>query len=139
MTKIIIKDYEIILKEYELNLNNKKKLISDLEKISYDHSWGTGAVFTTPIFRIKAHQQPYIGVKKILLSAYSKEKINHSKLKEVIKDNLGPCALIYRNRKTGELIDTYFLPEAVNGNYKKRKLVWKSNPLYSEPKEKPNP
>ncbi|MCK5149994.1 hypothetical protein KAJ87_03655 [Candidatus Pacearchaeota archaeon] len=83
--------------------------------------------------RISNKQQPYFGVKKILLETRSKEQINYSKLKKIIKNNLNPSVLIYINNKTGNLIDVYFLPEAVNGDPRKRKLVWDTNPIIYEP------
>ncbi len=126
---------KITLAEFELNLDDKEKLISDLEKISYVHSWGTGIVFSSPFFRINSNQQPYFGVKTISLETKSKEQINHSELKKIIKNNLDSSVLIYRNSQTRELIDVYFLPEAINRNPIKRKLVWDTNPkIYEETK-----
>lgn len=64
---------EIILKEFNLNLDDEEKLISDLEKISLIHSFGTGLIFSAPFFRIMARQQPYFGVKKVSLMVNSEK------------------------------------------------------------------
>jgi hypothetical protein len=123
---------KITLKEFDLDLDNEKKLISDLEKISFIHSLGTGRIFNSPFFRIKAQQQPYFGIKKISLSAMSKKEINYPELKEVIKNNINPTVIVYSDDR-GKLIHAYYLPEAVDGNPKKRKLVWDTNPIIYEP------
>ena len=117
---------EIIFKEFDLNLDSEKELLSALEDISLIHSINSGMVFSSPFFRYLSEQQPY-DVKKISLYAKSKKEIDCQGLKDIIKNNLCPAVLIYRNSKTGDFLQTYFLPEAVENNPFKRKLIFETN------------
>ena len=113
---------EIILKEFDLNLKDKEDLLSNLEMISLIHSRFSGAVFPSPTFRMTYGQYPY-EAKIITLYTDSEGKINYLELRKTIENNLCASVIIYRDTKKGNLIKTYFLPEAIENNPSRRKSI----------------
>ncbi len=111
-----------LYKRYNLNLDDKESLLKSLEDISFNHSFGNGLIFSTPRLRTLAHQLPLKGVETISLNSNPKEEKGYNELKEIIKSNLEPRVIVYRNPKTAELVSLYFLPKAINKDPSRRVL-----------------
>jgi hypothetical protein len=99
---------------YFLDLENSENLFSDLEEITRIHTFFSGGLlYESPPLRGMYNQFPQ-DVDKFIFNVNSREDIDVRKIKKIILEKPEPCVIYYKNLKTNELIEKYFLPKAAD-------------------------
>ncbi len=109
-----------ILLTFNLDLNKPKELLSKLELFSKIQNPYSSWIFFTPHSRMMARQRPY---NVNMVEIYTpKGKVILKDLQKIIKENIEATLIRYRDKKNHDIIRTYELPEAIEGDPSKRKL-----------------
>ncbi len=110
------------MKEIDCKFSKKDniKLMNELIVYSYIHSINTGGIiFTNYLGRKLAGQMPF-EIKIIDFPTDMKGDTDFKGLRKIIESRKEPLVLIHRNKKTGSLISSYFLPKQIDENHYKR-------------------